>query len=126
MRARTKFSSGREGATEYFRLGGVFGDRCGGWRILPQEGILYQLAKGLAFRWPTETENPLRSPHTEVPPGEFRISIAIPLHNEEGVIPELFSRLEKSLISIEGGPHEIELVYDGSTDSTAAALEEAA
>jgi glycosyltransferase involved in cell wall biosynthesis len=59
-------------------------------------------------------------------PGEFRISIAIPLHNEEAMIPELLSRLEKTLTTIEGGPHEIVLVDDGSTDSTAAALEEAA
>ena len=68
----------------------------------------------------------MRSPHTEVLPGEFRISIAIPLHNEEAMIPELLSRLEKTLTTIEGGPHEIVLVDDGSTDSTAAALEEAA
>lgn len=69
---------------------------------------------------------PLPTPLTETTSGQFRISIAIPLHNEEPVIPELLSRLEKTLSSIEGGPHEIVLVDDGSTDSTAAVLEEAA
>jgi len=68
----------------------------------------------------------LRSPFSVATPTQFRISIAIPLHNEEAVIPELLSRLKKTLTSIEGGPHEIVLVDDGSTDSTAAALEEAA
>jgi dolichol-phosphate mannosyltransferase len=48
------------------------------------------------------------------------------MHNEEEVIPELLSRLDKTLSAIEGGPHEIVLVDDGSTDSTAAMLEEAA
>ena len=86
----------------------------------------FPLAKGLAAYWPTETQDPLPTPFTEVTPGQFRISIAIPLHNEEAVIPELLSRLEKTLTSIEGGPHEIVLVDDGSTDSTAAVLEEAA
>ena len=68
----------------------------------------------------------MRSPFSVATPTQFRISIAIPLHNEEAVIPELLSRLKKTLTSIEGGPHEIVLVDDGSTDSTAAALEEAA
>ena len=93
---------------------------------MPQKGILFTLAKGPAAQWPTETEIPLPTPLTEVTPGGFRISVAIPLHNEEAVIPELLSRLEKTLISIEGGPHEIVLVDDGSNDSTAAVLEEAA
>jgi polyisoprenyl-phosphate glycosyltransferase len=93
---------------------------------LPQEGILFTLAQDSAAQLPTETENPLQTPSIEVTAGQFRISIAIPLHNEEAVIPELLSRLEKALISIEGGPHEIVLVDDGSTDSTAAVLEEAA
>jgi polyisoprenyl-phosphate glycosyltransferase len=73
-----------------------------------------------------ETANFLRSRQMEATPIPLRVSIAIPLHNEEEVIPELLSRLEKTLNSIEGGPHEIVLVDDGSTDSTAAVLEEAA
>jgi polyisoprenyl-phosphate glycosyltransferase len=68
----------------------------------------------------------LRSPHAEVKPTQFRISVAIPLHNEEAVISELLSRLKRTLSSLEGGPHEIVLVDDGSTDSTASFLEEAA
>jgi glycosyltransferase involved in cell wall biosynthesis len=68
----------------------------------------------------------LRSPHAEVKPTQFRISVAIPLHNEEAVISELLSRLKRTLSSLEGGPHEIVLVDDGSTDSTASVLEEAA
>jgi len=62
----------------------------------------------------------------EVTPNPMRISIAIPMHNEEEVIPELLSRLDNTLSAIEGGPHEIVLVDDGSTDSTAALIEEAA
>jgi len=73
-----------------------------------------------------ETENLLRSSVIEATPKPFRVSIAIPLHNEEAVIPELLARLATTLSSIEGGPHEIVLVDDGSTDLTAAVLEEAA
>ncbi len=73
-----------------------------------------------------ETGNSLRSRVMEATPIPLRVSIAIPLHNEEEVIPELLSRLDKTLSSIEGGPHEIVLVDDGSTDSTAALLEGAA
>ncbi len=73
-----------------------------------------------------ETERPFRSGVIDATPSPFRVSIAIPLHNEEAVIPELLSRLDKALNSIEGGPHEVVLVDDGSTDLTAEVLEEAA
>ena len=58
-----------------------------------------------------------------------RISLAIPLYNEEEVFPELLRRLTAVLDSIPGGPHEIVFVDDGSLDGTfekvaAAALEE--
>jgi polyisoprenyl-phosphate glycosyltransferase len=56
----------------------------------------------------------------------FRLSIAIPLHNEEAAILELLSRVEKTLAGIDGGPHEVVFVDDGSSDATAAMLEEAA
>ncbi len=73
-----------------------------------------------------EKEKSFPSRVNDASPKPFRVSIAIPLHNEEEVIPELLSRLGKTLNSITGGPHEIVLVDDGSMDSTAAALEEAA
>lgn len=56
----------------------------------------------------------------------FRLSLAIPLHNEETVLPELLRRTRDVLDRIPGGPHEIVFVDDGSTDRTFALLEEAA
>ena len=55
----------------------------------------------------------------------FRLSIAIPLHNEEHVLPELLRRIRMVLDQIAGGPHEIVFVDDGSTDRTFLILEEA-
>lgn len=56
----------------------------------------------------------------------FRLSVAIPLHNEEPGIPELLRRLGGVLDSIPGGPHEIVLVDDGSRDLTLEMLQAAA
>jgi dolichol-phosphate mannosyltransferase len=56
----------------------------------------------------------------------FRLSIAIPLHNEETVLPELLRRTLAALDQIAGGPHEVVFVDDGSTDRTFTLLEEAA
>jgi glycosyltransferase involved in cell wall biosynthesis len=56
----------------------------------------------------------------------FRLSIGIPLHNEEVVLPELLSRTRAVLDGIEGGPHELILVDDGSVDRTAQMLVAAA
>jgi glycosyltransferase involved in cell wall biosynthesis len=47
-----------------------------------------------------------------------RLSIGIPLHNEEEVVPELLVRLLGVLDTIPGGPHEVVFVDDGSTDGT--------
>lgn len=56
----------------------------------------------------------------------MQLSIAIPVHNEESVLPELLSRTKAILDSVPGGPHEIIFVDDGSTDRSVAILTEAA
>jgi dolichol-phosphate mannosyltransferase len=57
---------------------------------------------------------------------EFRVSIAVPIHNEMSVLPELLNRTLGVLDKIPGGPHELLFVDDGSTDQTLRILEEAA
>ncbi len=59
-----------------------------------------------------------------IPPA--RVSVAIPLFNEEEVFPELLRRLTAVLDRIPGGPHEIVFVDDGSTDNTFERVTEAA
>jgi polyisoprenyl-phosphate glycosyltransferase len=59
-------------------------------------------------------------------PRAFRLSVAIPVHNEEAVVPELLRRVCGVLDQLDGGPHEIVFVDDGSTDQTFELLEEAA
>jgi glycosyltransferase involved in cell wall biosynthesis len=56
----------------------------------------------------------------------FRLSVAVPVHNEESVLPELLTRVLGVLDKTEGGPHELLFVDDGSTDGTLVLLEEAA
>jgi glycosyltransferase involved in cell wall biosynthesis len=55
-----------------------------------------------------------------------RVSVAIPLYNEEHGVPELLRRLRAVLDALPGGPHEIVLVDDGSSDRTFELLEAAA
>jgi polyisoprenyl-phosphate glycosyltransferase len=55
-----------------------------------------------------------------------RVSIAIPIYNEEAVVPELVRRSTAVLDSLPGGPHEIVFVNDGSSDGTVELLEAAA
>jgi glycosyltransferase involved in cell wall biosynthesis len=52
------------------------------------------------------------------------ISVAVPLHNEETGLPELIRRVGLVLDQIPGGPHEMLLVDDGSSDRTMQLLEE--
>jgi polyisoprenyl-phosphate glycosyltransferase len=48
----------------------------------------------------------------------LRVSVAIPLYNEEQILPELLRRVCTVLDEIPGGPHEVVLVDDGSSDRT--------
>jgi undecaprenyl-phosphate 4-deoxy-4-formamido-L-arabinose transferase len=51
------------------------------------------------------------------------ISIVIPVHNEQEVLEELYTRLTKTLDKL-GKPYEIILTNDGSTDKSSEILEE--
>ncbi len=55
-----------------------------------------------------------------------RLSLAIPVYNEEAVIPELLRRLLPVLDALPGGPHEIVFANDGSRDGTLGVLTAAA
>jgi len=45
----------------------------------------------------------------------FRLSVAVPVHNEESVLPELLTRVLGVLDKMEGGPHEyVGRIYEGT------------
>lgn len=54
-----------------------------------------------------------------------RLSVAIPVLNEEAVLPELLRRVCAVLDALPGGPHELVIVDDGSTDRSVPLLEKA-
>ncbi len=54
------------------------------------------------------------------------VSLAIPVFNEEAVLPELLVRTRAVLDATPGGPHQIVLADDGSRDRTVEILREAA
>lgn len=56
----------------------------------------------------------------------MRLSVGIPVFNEEAVLPRLLERVRRVLDGIPGGPHELILVDDGSTDGSLRILEDAA
>lgn len=56
--------------------------------------------------------------------GPPRVSVAIPVYNEEEVAPELINRVTAVLDELPGGPHELVLVDDGSRDRTVEIIEE--
>ena len=55
-----------------------------------------------------------------------RVTIAIPIHNEQEVLPELLRRVFAVLDQTPGGPHEFIIVDDGSRDASLSILEAAA
>ena len=58
--------------------------------------------------------------------GAMRLSVAIPFYNEEAGARELLDRVRRVLDRIPGGPHEVVLVDDGSSDGTFGILAAAA
>jgi len=58
--------------------------------------------------------------------GHCKLTIAVPVYNEESVLPLLLGRTRAVLDDLPGGPHELLFVDDGSRDETLALLRAAA
>ncbi|HEV7590655.1 MAG TPA: glycosyltransferase family 2 protein [Longimicrobium sp.] len=56
----------------------------------------------------------------------FRLTVAVPVYNEEEALPLLLARLGAVLDALPGGPHEMVFVNDGSRDATLELLRAAA
>src|SRR5207247_10428807 len=56
----------------------------------------------------------------------LHLSLAVPVHNEEAVLPEFLRRTRDVLDNIAGGPHQMIFVDDGSSDRTLEILGKAA
>lgn len=54
------------------------------------------------------------------------VTVAVPIHNEEAVLPALIGRVLSVLDSTAGGPHEFVLIDDGSRDDSLLLMENAA
>lgn len=54
----------------------------------------------------------------------MKLAIAIPVFNEAEGVPELVTRVRSVIDQIPGGPHQVVIIDDGSTDNTARVLEE--
>ena len=52
----------------------------------------------------------------------IRLSVAIPIYNEAQLVPELLRRVGAVLDKLDGGPHELVIVDDGSMDGSREAL----
>lgn len=52
----------------------------------------------------------------------MRLSVAIPIYNEAQLVPELLRRVGAVLDGVDGGPHELVIVDDGSRDGSREAL----
>ena len=70
--------------------------------------------------------SPSDGPAGHAPADSLSVSVAVPIHNEELVLPELLNRLTAVLNGLPGGPHEMVFVDDGSRDASLSLLEAAA